>query len=403
MRLYNYQNHLKIIKYSKLNIMGKIVEIQTEYVLTIKLLFEVLKEILNDVTIEVIRDPVNTMTQAVDEYQDDEDENKQNDIQDEEEQVKEDKIEDKIEDKNNEDDEQPKKGKKAGKKDKKNKKQKEEVKQDEPKQESSKQIQKKEDDDSKCGGLKIMTVDPSKTLLIQVKLDSKKFSSVFKCRPPSYDICVSLVQLYKLLKSLEKDDILTISVDDDDEQHVVLKVDNQEKNCESTYRLKMMDLDKKTYKIPPIAVDAVITLDAVEFHKICREMNNIAEFVEIKVTPNSLTYSCKGDTAERSTTYYLGENGIKIKFTNNKNTIIQGIFELKYLVLFTKCANLCSNMNIQIFMKNSYPLCIRYTVATLGKILLCLAPVDETHIKGSFSDDEEIYEDEETKPKLKNT
>ena len=60
-------------------------------------------------------------------------------------------------------------------------------------------------------------------------------------------------------------------------------------------------------------------------------------------------------------------------------------------------------MNIQIFMKNSYPLCIRYTVATLGKILLCLAPVDETHIKGSFSDDEEIYEDEETKPKLKNT
>ena len=338
------------------NIMGKILEVQTEHVLPFKMLIEVLKEMLNDVIIEAIRDDgMNKTTQSIDENDDLDSESSESDI---------------------------KKNKKKSALKKKNLK---------PKKD-------KEEDDSRSGGLKIMTVDASKTLLIKMKLDSKQFS-IFKCKPATYDICVSLVQLHKLIKSLDKDDTLTISIDDDDEQHVVLKVDNQEKNCETKYSLKLMDLDKKSYKIPPIAFDAVITLDATEFHKICREMNNIAEFIEIKVAPNSITYSCKGDAADRSTTYYPGDNGIKIKFGNTKTNIVQGIFELKYLVLFTKCANLCND--IQIFMKNSYPLCIKYTVATLGTILLCLAPVDETHTKGSFSDDDELYDDDDTKPVLK--
>jgi proliferating cell nuclear antigen len=366
--------------------MGKIIEIQTDQVLVIKLLIEVLKEILNDVTIEVIRD--DSMNKAI-ASADDDNLNEENSENEEENDEKSDidEVEEII-------NELPKKGKKKLLKEKESKK-KSLLKKNQEKQ--NKNI-KKDDDDSKWGGLKIMTVDPSKTLLIQMKLNSKQFS-VFKCKPASYDICISLVQLHRLLKSLDQDDTLAICIDDDDEQHVVLKVDNEEKKFESTYRLKLMDLDKKSYKIPPIAFDAVITLDATEFHKICREMSNIAEFVEIKVTPNSLTYSCTGDTADRSTTYYPGDNGIKIKFGTTKDQVIQAIFELKYLVLFTKCANLCND--IQIFMKNRFPLVIKYTVATLGKIMLCLAPVNETHTKGSFSDDEAEYENEETKPKLK--
>lgn len=410
--------------------MGKILEVQTEHVIPFKMLIEVLKEILNDVTIEAIRD--DAMNKVVQSVSDNESDNEEvNDSEEENNDSEEENDSDEFNESEESEDEKYSKGKKnkmtnaqlknskdtklrgkdiapppRGKvEDKKSNKKIDstqlsnrgkDTKQN--KIENKKEKEKeREEDESKSGGLKIMTVDPTKTLLIQMKLDSKQFS-IFRCKPATYDICISLVQLHKLLKSLDKDDTLTISIDDDDEQHVVLKVDNQEKKCESTYNLKLMDLDKKSYKIPPIAFDAVITLDATEFHKICREMNNIAEFVEIKVTPKSITYSCTGDSSDRSTTYYPGENGIKIKFGNTKIEIVQGIFELKYLVLFTKCASLCND--IQIFMKNSYPICIKYTVATLGKILLCLAPVDETHNKGSFSDDDELYDDE-TKPVLK--
>jgi len=46
---------------------------------------------------------------------------------------------------------------------------------------------------------------------------------------------------------------------------------------------------------------------------------------------------------------------------------------LKHLVLFTKCTNLCPA--IEIYLKNDYPLIIRYTVANLGEVKLVLAPI----------------------------
>ena len=47
-------------------------------------------------------------------------------------------------------------------------------------------------------------------------------------------------------------------------------------------------------------------------------------------------------------------------------------FELKYLILFSKCSNL-SNI-IQIHFQNELPLILKCNVADLGDIKLCLAP-----------------------------
>jgi len=52
--------------------------------------------------------------------------------------------------------------------------------------------------------------------------------------------------------------------------------------------------------------------------------------------------------------------------------IVQGVFDLKYLVQFSKCANL--DKNIRIHFKNDYPIIIQCNVASLGMIRLCLAP-----------------------------
>ena len=52
--------------------------------------------------------------------------------------------------------------------------------------------------------------------------------------------------------------------------------------------------------------------------------------------------------------------------------IVQGLFSLKHLLLFTKCTNLSNS--IEIFIKNDYPMIIRYGVANLGEIKRCLSP-----------------------------
>ena len=53
--------------------------------------------------------------------------------------------------------------------------------------------------------------------------------------------------------------------------------------------------------------------------------------------------------------------------------IIQGVYDLKNLILFTKCTNLCTN--VELYMKNDYPIVIKYDVAQLGSVHLCLSSI----------------------------
>ena len=90
---------------------------------------------------------------------------------------------------------------------------------------------------------------------------------------------------------------------------------------------------------------------------------------------HSLIFNCEGDFADQST--HLGEtqNGLQYKYNLSPEFPVQGVFSLKYLILFTKCTNLCNQ--IQLYIKNDYPLIIQYTIASLGMIKLCLAPITD--------------------------
>jgi hypothetical protein len=46
------------------------------------------------------------------------------------------------------------------------------------------------------------------------------------------------------------------------------------------------------------------------------------------------------------------------------------------LLIFTKCTNLSNN--VELYLKNNYPIILRYTIASLGEIKLCLSQQDIT-------------------------
>ena len=83
-------------------------------------------------------------------------------------------------------------------------------------------------------------------------------------------------------------------------------------------------------------------------------------------------FSCNGDFASQETVLCETNNGLQFSQSANEDNPIQGIFSLKYLSLFTKCTNMCPLINM--YIKNDYPLIIKYSVANLGDIKLCLAP-----------------------------
>jgi hypothetical protein len=62
-----------------------------------------------------------------------------------------------------------------------------------------------------------------------------------------------------------------------------------------------------------------------------------------------------------------------MRVQKQQGSIVQGIFQLKNLFLFTKCTNLCASM--ELYLKNDAPLIIQYAVANLGSVKLVLAPI----------------------------
>lgn len=325
----------------------KILEVMTEHTAPFKVLIEVLKEMLPETNIEFMADPEYIKKL------------KKGELTEESSDIEEDETEDD--------------------------------------QKSKKKVAKK----SSEGGMRIMAVDTTKTVLINLKLDAKNFTK-FKCKKKKVTLGVNLAYFYKLIKTMEKDDNLTLYVDHDDLNFLKIKIDNPEEHKDSMFELKLLDLDEDPMVVPDISFDAVVTMSSSEFHKICREMNQIADYVEIQCSNNKIIFICKGDYAKRKTTYRTGldneeGDGVSIKLAGkNKEgpVIVQGIYELRNLVLFSKCASLCND--IEIYLKNNYPLVIKYTVATLGRILLCLTPIKEdNNNNAAHSDDDDYYSDDD--------
>ena len=111
-------------------------------------------------------------------------------------------------------------------------------------------------------------------------------------------------------------------------------------------------------------------MPSIDFQKICRDMNNLSDEIEIKSLKEQLIFSCKGGWAEQETIIGSSNNGMS--FIQDNNNIVQGLYDLKHLVLFSKCTNLCNS--VELYLKNDFPLIIKYNIASLGEIKLCLAP-----------------------------
>ncbi len=223
-------------------------------------------------------------------------------------------------------------------------------------------------------GMKIVAMDASHTVLVHLKLENDKFEQ-YNC-PNKLVLGINMLNLFKLIKTMSNNDTLTLYVDKNDLNHLGIKIENGEKNTVTTYKLNLMDLNEETIQIPPAQFSSVITMPSSDFQKICRDMHNLADTIEIKSVGSQLIFGCKGDFAQQETVMSeSASNGMSFVKKQENTEIIQGNFALKHLVLFTKCTNLCNQ--IEMYLKNDYPLIICYSVASLGNIKLCLAPLCE--------------------------
>ena len=218
--------------------------------------------------------------------------------------------------------------------------------------------------------MKIITMDPTQTILVHLKLEKDNFE-YYHCKHKIF-IGVNMLNFFKLIRTLTNNDALTLFIEEGNTNLLGIRIENGEKNSLTTYYLNLIEVDEASYQIPPAQFESIITMPSGEFNKICRDMINLADIIEIKSVGSQLIFSCKGEFASQETIIGETNNGLNFVKSATEDNIIQGYYNLKHLVLFTKCTNLCNS--IEMYMKNNFPIVIKFSVGSVGSLKLALAP-----------------------------
>jgi proliferating cell nuclear antigen len=226
-------------------------------------------------------------------------------------------------------------------------------------------------------GLRIINFDKTQTLLVNVVLHSKKFEE-YVCKPDKIIVCANTIHLFKVISTMSNDDTLSMYIENSDYHdgivsHLGLQYDNGDiKQCYSQ-KLRLIEPESEELIVPEVEYSTVINLPTTDFQKIIRDLNGISDRIEIKSVGNDLIFSCEGNFA--TSRIYRSESDGYMEFINkpDASVVIQGEFSLKSLSHFIKCTPLCSHL--EIYLGNDLPLIVKYDVASLGEIKLCLGPL----------------------------
>lgn len=241
----------------------------------------------------------------------------------------------------------------------------------------------------KTGGIGAITMAMSNNVLLHLKLDASNFD-YYECNRDKFVAGINTSLLFKVMKTMNNNDTITFFVDDEDENKLGIKFENKQNNFISTKKINLFDIDDYEIEIPPTKFNTVINMPSPFFNKVIRDLNSLGEIVELKGINKKLMFSTIGETVGDEIELGESDNGVTI-VTEDPNLIFQGNYDLRYLSTFCKCTNLCANVDI--FMKNDYPLVIRYFVASLGTIYLCLSSkTDPSSL--DYEDDNSDIEDE---------
>ena len=226
-------------------------------------------------------------------------------------------------------------------------------------------------------GIKIINMDKTHTILVHLFLQASNFE-FYECLYDKIVIGVNMIHLFKLISTIDNDDTLTIYIEKEDYddgviQELGLKFENGDIKQSKIQKLKLIEPDLDEIEMPEILYSSIINMPSSDFQKIVRDLASISEKLEIKSVDNELIFKCNGNYAKAEIRRTETSNSMQFIQKQGANEIIQGIFSLKNLIYFIKCTNLCNQ--IEIYLKNNKPLIVKYNVASLGEIKLCLAPL----------------------------
>ena len=231
---------------------------------------------------------------------------------------------------------------------------------------------KKDAKKKNTGGIRILRLTEDKSILIKLNLDAINFES-FRCDETKVTIGIDMQHLHNLLKLINDEDPIVMFMNKDNRGKLYIRSinENNDSSEETHIELNLMEIANPDMPIPQTEFQNKITMASDKFHNICKHLNNNSTFVEITSINNEILFRGQNEGG-KVTMSYKDVNYIKKK--DKSDQVVQGIYELRNLMSFSKCNKLCQV--IEIYLRNDFPLVLVIAVATLGKMYVFLSPIE---------------------------
>merc|ERR1739848_777572 len=225
-------------------------------------------------------------------------------------------------------------------------------------------------------GLQVQSMDSSHVALVSLLLRESAFAD-FKC-DRTMSLGMNIDSLAKIFKMCGPNDSLKLRWQND--------ADTLNFQCESSdddriadFDLKLMQIESEHMEIPEQHYKVVARLPSGEFQKICKDLKEFGETMQVKASKEGITFSVQGDVGTGNILLKPREaEKPEEKVTLTVHEPVTATFALRYLVNFAKAAPLCGS--VELSLGPDSPLSVKYDLDTSdnGHLQFYLAPkIDE--------------------------
>merc|ERR1712117_23002 len=226
------------------------------------------------------------------------------------------------------------------------------------------------------GGLQVQSMDSSHVALVSLLLRESAFSE-FKCDRPT-SLGMNVDSLSKILRMCGPTDSLKLRWQNDADA-VSFQCETGEEDRISEFDLKLMQIESEHMEIPEQQYRVTAKMPSAEFQKICRDLKEFGETMQIKANKEGMTFSVQGDVGSGNVMLKPRESEKpEDKVTLTVHEPVTATFALRYLVNFAKAAPLCGA--VELGLGPDAPLLVKYDLekADNGFMQFYLAPkIDE--------------------------
>merc|ERR1712125_227384 len=225
-------------------------------------------------------------------------------------------------------------------------------------------------------GLQVQSMDSSHVALVSLMLRESAFAD-FKCDRPT-SLGMNIECLAKIFKMCGPNDSLKLAYQND--------ADTLNFQCESSdddriadFDLKLMQIESEHMEIPEQHYKVVARLPSGEFQKICKDLKEFGETMQMSASKEGIKFSVQGDVGSGNVMLKPRESEKpEEKVTLTVHEPVTATFALRYLVNFAKAAPLCGV--VELGLGPDAPLLVKYELesADNGHMQFYLAPkIDE--------------------------